>query len=461
VSDGEVSTQLSKRELEILQMVATGASNKQIAYQLIISENTVKVHLRKIFEKLEVQSRTEATRYAIQKGLVSVAESEAEPTPAVPSRRTFAVSTRPPLARWQYFYLLAALALAVVGLALLLWPRQTVPLAPLLPVIYAQPATSAPLASANSDPNRWVAQAQMPTRRAGLAAAAYQNRLYAIGGVRDNNQATRAVEIFDPLTNTWSEGAAKPTAATDVSAAVLDDHIYVPGGCISHTKTISTLEIYDPQQDSWQKGRPLPEGRCGYGLAAYQGKLYLFGGWDGHQFVDTILVYSANEKKWQKLKAVLPRPLGYMGTALLNDHIYLVGGSNGEMEFDQVYSFDPSNSQWQDEKSLNEARSGLGLVGVENMLYAVGGGGNGALTTSEKYNPAIDTAWTSFETPLSHPWRNLGLAAIDTKLYAVGGWNESEQKFLDSVMSYQFLFQLFLPISTSEESNNPSQNNTK
>jgi hypothetical protein len=41
----------------------------------------------------------------------------------------------------------------------------------------------------------------------------------------------------------------------------------------------------------------------------------------------------------------------------------------------------------------------------------------------------------------------MGLTAIDTKIYAVGGWNGTERKFMDSVVSYQFLFQLFLPIS--------------
>ena len=61
--------ELTEREIEILQRVATGASNRQIAQQLGISANTVKVHLRNIFEKLGVASRTEATLYAIQAGL--------------------------------------------------------------------------------------------------------------------------------------------------------------------------------------------------------------------------------------------------------------------------------------------------------------------------------------------------------------------------------------------------------
>jgi DNA-binding NarL/FixJ family response regulator len=61
---------LSAREREVLQLLANGATNRQIAAQLNLSENTVKTHLSNIFSKLDVQSRAEAVAVAYRRGLV-------------------------------------------------------------------------------------------------------------------------------------------------------------------------------------------------------------------------------------------------------------------------------------------------------------------------------------------------------------------------------------------------------
>src|SRR5512135_1572523 len=67
------SNDLSEREREILRLVATGTSNKEIAQSLFISSNTVKVHLRNIFAKIGAASRTEAAMYAVRLKLVQPA----------------------------------------------------------------------------------------------------------------------------------------------------------------------------------------------------------------------------------------------------------------------------------------------------------------------------------------------------------------------------------------------------
>ena len=58
------------RELEVLRLVASGKTNREIAETLVLSEHTVARHLQNIFTKLGVSSRTAATAYAFEKRLV-------------------------------------------------------------------------------------------------------------------------------------------------------------------------------------------------------------------------------------------------------------------------------------------------------------------------------------------------------------------------------------------------------
>ena len=62
---------LTRRELQILQLVAEGHSNSQLARMLWVTEQTVKFHLSNIYRKLEVANRTEASRWAQLNGLLS------------------------------------------------------------------------------------------------------------------------------------------------------------------------------------------------------------------------------------------------------------------------------------------------------------------------------------------------------------------------------------------------------
>jgi len=61
---------LSERELEVLQLIAQGFSNREISEQLFLALNTVKGHNRRIFGKLDVQRRTEAVARARELGLL-------------------------------------------------------------------------------------------------------------------------------------------------------------------------------------------------------------------------------------------------------------------------------------------------------------------------------------------------------------------------------------------------------
>lgn len=61
---------LTPREREVLEMLAEGLSNKEIAWRMNISEHTVKFHLASVFAKLDVSTRTEAVMQALRRGLL-------------------------------------------------------------------------------------------------------------------------------------------------------------------------------------------------------------------------------------------------------------------------------------------------------------------------------------------------------------------------------------------------------
>jgi DNA-binding NarL/FixJ family response regulator len=61
---------MSERELQVLSLVATGKRNKEIAADLSIAEDTVKMHVRNIFSKLNVTDRTEAVTVALRRGII-------------------------------------------------------------------------------------------------------------------------------------------------------------------------------------------------------------------------------------------------------------------------------------------------------------------------------------------------------------------------------------------------------
>ncbi|MEX2598254.1 MAG: response regulator transcription factor [Dehalococcoidia bacterium] len=77
---------LTDREREVLNLVAAGATNREIATSLIVTQHTVKVHLRHILEKLNLRNRQQAAAWAVRSGLVaekpdSVVQDEEQPVP--------------------------------------------------------------------------------------------------------------------------------------------------------------------------------------------------------------------------------------------------------------------------------------------------------------------------------------------------------------------------------------------
>lgn len=437
----ETSQELSEREQEILRLVATGASNKEIASQLFISANTVKVHLRNIYAKIDVVSRTEAAMYAIENGIVKSPAPEPEPV-------TVMVEKPAEPGRWQilwqrFWWAFVLLGLAVVvGLAAVIGRSS----------IFASPPVESSLALAESQ--RWQELAPLPVARAGLAAVAYDNAIYAIAGETEDGPSG-LVERYDPATDSWTRLKDKPTAVTYVSAVLLGEKIFVPGGALLGGKMTDVLEVFDPRRDSWEKKAPLPLALSGYALAAYEGRLYLFGGWDGEQALDKVYIYDPDDDRWTE-GTPMPTARAYAGAAEIMGRVYVMGGWDGERALDVNESYSPArdtvnDKAWEVEQPIPNEYQNIVLVNFADMLILLANNEMVDRSFSDLLYYSIPTKSWSMQNLNNMPVKNLeksGYSALDGNIFIIGG--NSNQKLVDNVVSFKVVYSVLLPFTVNQ-----------
>jgi DNA-binding CsgD family transcriptional regulator len=365
---------LSERELEILRLVAQGKSNKEIASELFISVNTVKVHLAKIFQKIGVASRTEATLYAIEHehvenpnhALVSPQGQVPEPRVELVVPETITVEKpREKLNLGQvvqrYWWAFGLAILVLLGFSVV-WDRGW---------IFPQPTPDPILAALSED--RWKELAPMSVARANMAVTVYDNKIYVIGGETEEG-VTGLSEVYDIATNTWARLPDKPTPVTNAKAVAVGGKIYVPGGMILNRVSTDRVESFNPLSNSWQVEQSLPEPNSGFALVAHEGKIYLFGGQNNKKLTRTILSFDPDTKLWKK-EAELPTSISNFAVTNLANEIILVGGMDESEENLSIRRFIPNNgndsSIWQIVGELPFACSPCYANSIQDSLYIV------------------------------------------------------------------------------------------
>jgi DNA-binding CsgD family transcriptional regulator len=446
--------ELSERELEILRLVATGASNKEIAQQLFISPNTVKVHLKNIFSKIGVASRTEAAMAAVHIGLVQnippadgrAAQGENErllPGELAEGQDPAAAGLkRPPAwrAAWRAYGLWALLAVVLVfGTAgmLLLSSR-----------LAAMQVLASP--SPSMEPPRWQERSPLPSARTGLAVVAFEDRVYAIGGQTAEGVSGR-VERYDPEANTWEELASKPVPVADAGAVVIGGLIYVPGGRLASEKLSDVLEVYDPYQDRWETKASMPKALSAFASTAFEGHLYVFGGWDGTKYSDTVYQYDPIQDRWQP-RTAMPTARAYAGAAVAGGRIYIIGGYDGRQALAVNEAYQPARDRdggdpWFKMKPMPVARYGIGIASVADIIHIVGGEGlHSSSFLPSKYFPQLDDwqVMAEEQTQQLKGWSYLQLAPVGTNLYALGGSQNGAPS--DQNLVYQAIYTISIPV---------------
>ncbi|MHB1120865.1 MAG: Kelch repeat-containing protein [Bellilinea sp.] len=429
---------LSERELEILKLVATGASNKEIATRLVISPNTVKVHMRNIFSKINVVSRTEATLHAIRIGLIkpdSSIQLELESQQPLPHSIEELFM---PAKSWWRRYLPIGIALITIIVLIFLWIKLANP---------SEMQTNTALPTPES---RWIVLKTMPEGRSGMAGTAYEGIAYLIGGEK-NGIISNSVLAYDVRGDVWEQRSTKPTAVTNASAALLGEKVYVPGGFVGPNQATDVLEIYDPRTDSWGKGSSMPVALGGYALAPFEGRLFLFGGWDGTNYSAFVYMYDPNLDVWTK-RSEMKAPAAFGSAAVLGSKIYLVGGKNAQGVFDLAQVFYPNRLEnaentWESRANLPDKREGGNMVSLAGSLYLAGGkddNKNDSLPLI-KYDETKDV-WEEVETSRAPLGDRLSLIALDTRIHVFGGNINGQAQ--NAHTAYQAIYTVLIPAIT-------------
>jgi len=429
----QVPAELTEREQEILRLIATGTSNKEIARQLFISSNTVKVHLRNIFNKIGVASRTEAAVYAIHEGLSQTGNLPTAETVTGES----AIITPVPLetkSRSRFLWIAILIIVLMAGLVAFFATRYQPPkIVATIPV---------PTAS-----QRWHELSPMPTARSDLAIAVYENKIYAIGGETAEG-VTGVMEQYDVAADTWTTLASMPVPLTDINAVVIGGQIYIPGGRLASGGVTDVFESYDPGTKKWESHARLPVALSGYALVTFEGKLYVFGGWDGQKFLDTVYEYDLDLDKWLE-RSPMPTARGFAGAAIAGGNIYVIGGKAGgkALAVNEEYVPERDNGTekpWTTRAPIPEARFAMGIASIADIIHIVGGDGQAGTFHAFEYFPQTNE-WQSFEFPVTELWHGPGVGVVETNLHTFGGVLASASAPTRQHLVYQAIYTLFIP----------------
>jgi len=123
----------------------------------------------------------------------------------------------------------------------------------------------------------WSGKSPLPVATKGMAVAAVNGVLYAIGGMV-GDQATSAVYAYNPQTDLWVEKTAMPTARHSLQAAVLNGIVYALGGFNQNGGSLSIVEAYDPVSDTWSAKPAMLRSRAAFGAVTLNGRIYAVGG---------------------------------------------------------------------------------------------------------------------------------------------------------------------------------------
>ncbi|MEJ8305530.1 Kelch repeat-containing protein [Saccharibacillus sacchari] len=281
----------------------------------------------------------------------------------------------------------------------------------------------------------WKEMSPLPEGRSAAAVVTVNGKIYTIGGSAGGSESAKGTKrdttyVYDPIQNLWSIKAPMPTARAAVTAAVYNDEIYVIGGYYGTNNTrTNKVEVYNTKTDTWRTASPMSSARSWASAVTVDNKIYVIGGHDNSKLLNTVESFDVITQTWQQ-KNNFPVATQAKSVVYHKGNIYALGGSYPIERDNGVYRLDLEKDTWVKTAVMPQSRNGSGAFLYQDQIYVVGGttGINdndvdNALDNILVYNPQTNES-SSFE-KLSFARGQISSVVVNDEIYIIGGVTQS------------------------------------
>jgi N-acetylneuraminic acid mutarotase len=256
----------------------------------------------------------------------------------------------------------------------------------------------------------------MPAARQEIAVAAYNGKIFVIGGYDEAGTSTGTVQVYDPATDTWDEAASLPIANNHGAAAVAGGTLYAFGGLSNRAFA------YDASEDQWVDVAPMRYEHGGTAaVAVIDNRIYVAGGVGAEMVGNELEVYDPAADRWTTL-APMAVPRNHIAGGAINGKFYVVGGRGDPGARTALEVYDPASNQWTTLSPMPTGRSGIAAGVVGGRLYVFGGEIPRLFGEVEVYDPSTDK-WEQLP-PMPTPRHGIWAGVIGSSIYLPGGATE-------------------------------------
>jgi N-acetylneuraminic acid mutarotase len=272
-------------------------------------------------------------------------------------------------------------------------------------------------------PGRWAQLTPMPTPRQEVAAAAYGERLWVIGGFGPSAEPLATVETYDPAQNIWETRASLPEPVHHAAAAVVGNRLFVIGGYTGgrvRWTPLDTVYELNPNRETWEARAPMPTPRGALAVAVLDGRVHALGG-SGERVSNAHEVYDPVANRWTRRNA-MPTARDHLAAVAFQGRVWALGGRAsfvGE-QYANVEIYDPATDSWRTGEPLPAGRGGLAAAALPDRILVFGGEAPLRIFSATEMWETAGQRWIAKE-PMPTARHGIGAVVLDGRVFVPAG----------------------------------------